>query len=118
MHCSSLNLILEKKQDINETIGKRVYLIVMYQYGFLGFPGGKTLPANEEDIKRPSLIPELEKSPEERHGNPLHYSCLEKVMDRGALWVSVLSITKFRTWLKQLSMQIWFLSSNKRITEK
>lgn len=71
MHCSSLNLILEKKQDINETIGKRVYLIVMYQYGFLGFPGGKTLPANEEDIKRPSLIPELEKSPEERHGNPL-----------------------------------------------
>ena len=97
MHCSILNLILEKKQDINETIGKRVYLIVMYQYGFLGFPGGKTLPANEEDIKRPSLIPELEKSPEERRGNPLHYSCLEKVMDRGALWVSVLSITKFRT---------------------
>ena len=97
MHCSILNLILEKIQDINETIGKRVYLIVMYQYGFLGFPGGKTLPANEEDIKRPSLIPELEKSPEERRGNPLHYSCLEKVMDRGALWVSVLSITKFRT---------------------
>ena len=88
MHCRSLSLILEKKNDINKIIGKRFYLIVMYQYGFLGFPAGvsgKTLPVNEEDIKGPSLILELKRSPEEGHGNPLQHSFLEKVMDRGAL---------------------------------
>lgn len=56
MHCDSLHLILEKKKDSNETTGKRVYLIVMYQYGFLGFPGGargKNPPANEGDIRDP-----------------------------------------------------------------
>lgn len=41
----------------------------MYQYGFLGFPAGvsgKTLPVNEEDIKGPSLILELKRSPEKK----------------------------------------------------
>ena len=60
MHCDSLHLILEKKKDSNETTGKRVYLIVMYQYGFLGFPGnarGKNPPANEEDIRDPVWSP-------------------------------------------------------------
>ena len=53
MHCSSLNLILENKNNINKIIGKRLYLIVMYQYGFLGFQAGvsgKTLPVNGEDV--------------------------------------------------------------------
>ena len=32
------------------------------------------------------LIPELERFPGEENGYPLHYSCLENSMDRGAWW--------------------------------
>ena len=41
------------------------------------FPGA----CNAED---PGSVPRWGKSPGERHGNPLQYSCLEKPMDRGA----------------------------------
>ena len=32
------------------------------------------------------LIPELGRFPGEENGYPLHYSCLENSMDRGAWW--------------------------------
>ena len=35
------------------------------------------------------LIPGAERSPGERHGNLLQYSCLENAMDRGAWWTTV-----------------------------
>ena len=41
------------------------------------------LPAMQETG---GSTPELGKSPEEEHGNPLWYSCLENSMDRGAWW--------------------------------
>ena len=41
----------------------------------------KNPPANAGDR---GLIPGLEKSPGEENGNPLQYSCLENLMDRGA----------------------------------
>ena len=41
----------------------------------------KNLPATAGDA---GLIPGLGKSPGERNGNPLQYSCLENSMDRGA----------------------------------
>ena len=44
----------------------------------------KNLPANAGDIGDLGLIPVLGRSPGERHGNPLQYSCLENPMDRGA----------------------------------
>ena len=34
------------------------------------------------------------------HGNPLQYSCLENIMDRGALRVTVNGVSKSRTRLK------------------
>ena len=37
------------------------------------------------------------------HGNPLQYSCLENLMDRGAWRATVHSVTKNRTGLKRLS---------------
>ena len=46
----------------------------------------KNLSTNVGD---PGLIPGLERSSEERNGNPLQYSCLENSMDRGAWWVRV-----------------------------
>ena len=39
----------------------------------------KNLPANAEDV---GSIPGSARSPEQRNGSPLQYSCLEKPMDR------------------------------------
>ena len=43
---------------------------------------GKESTCNERDL---GSIPGLGRSPGGGHGNPLHYSCLENPMDRGAL---------------------------------
>ena len=45
------------------------------------------------------LIPGLGRSPREGNGNPLHYSCLENPMDRGAWQASIHGVTKSQTWL-------------------
>ena len=50
-------------------------------------------------------IPGLGRSPGERNGNPLQYSCLENSMDRGAWQVTAHGVAKSRTQLKCLSMQ-------------
>ena len=55
----------------------------------MGFPSGsvvKNLPATVEDA---GSIPGLGRSPGEGNGNPLQYSCLGNVMDRGAWWPTV-----------------------------
>ena len=41
-----------------------------------------------------SLIPGSERSPGGGHGNPLHYSCLENLMDRGAWRATVLGVAE------------------------
>ena len=46
----------------------------------------KNPPANAGDT---GLIPGWGRSPQERNGNPLQYSCLGNPMDRGAWWVTV-----------------------------
>ena len=53
----------------------------------MGFPDGsvvKNPPANAGDIGDAGLIPGSERSPGSGNGNPLQYSCLENLMDRGA----------------------------------
>ena len=47
----------------------------------------------------PGLIPGLRKSPGERNGNLLQYSCLENSMDRGDWWATVHGVTKSQTGL-------------------
>ena len=64
----------------------------------------KNLPTNAGDLRNMSSIPGSGRYPGEGHGNILHYSCLENLMDRGALWITVLGVTKILTGLKQLSM--------------
>ena len=49
------------------------------------------------------LILGLARSPGGGHGNPLHYSCLENPMDRGAWQATVHRVTKSRTQLKRLN---------------
>ena len=59
-----------------------------------GSPGGsevKNLPANARDM---SSVPECERSPGERNGNPLQCSWLGNPLDRGAWWVTVPGMPK------------------------
>ena len=54
-------------------------------------------PANAGDM---GLIPGLGRSPGEGNGNPLQYSCLGNLMDRGAWWAAVYEVTKICTQLR------------------
>ena len=63
----------------------------------------KNPPANAGNAKDPGMIPGSGRYPGGGHGNPLQYSCLENPMDRGACGVTVHSIAKSQTQLKQLS---------------
>ena len=51
-------------------------------------------PANEGDIRDVGSIPELGRSPGGGHGNPLQYSCLENIMDRGAWRATALGVAQ------------------------
>ena len=77
-----------------------------------GFSSGsavKNLPANAGDT---GSVPGLGRSPGQRIGKPLQYSCLGNPMDRGAWQVTVHGVAKIQTQLKQLSMHahMWSLS--------
>ena len=61
----------------------------MFHNTLMGFPSGsvvKNLPANTTDA---GSIPGLGRSPGEGTGNPLQYSSLGNLMDRGAWWAPV-----------------------------
>ena len=44
----------------------------------------KNPPAGAGDVRDVGLIPGLGRSPGGGHGNPLQYSCLRNLVDRGA----------------------------------
>ena len=65
----------------------------------VGFPSGSVvmnLPANAGDV---GSIPGSGRSPGEGDGNPLQYSCLGNLRDKGAWWATVHKIAKSRTQL-------------------
>ena len=51
-------------------------------------------PANAKDVRDASSIPGIGRSPGEGNGNPLQYSCLENLMDRGPWWAIVHAVRK------------------------
>ena len=57
----------------------------------------KNPPVNAGDIRDAGSVPESERSPGGRHGNPLQYSCLENLMDRGAWRATVHGAAKSQT---------------------
>jgi len=52
---------------------------------------------------RPGFDPRSGRSPGEGNGNPLQYSCLEKLMDGGAWWATVHGVAKSRTQLSDFT---------------
>ena len=56
----------------------------------------KNTPASVGDVRDESLIPRLGISPGGGHRNPLQYSFLKNLMDRGAWKAIVHEVTKVR----------------------
>ena len=54
----------------------------------------KNLPVNPGDVRDVGSIPGSGRSPGEGHGNPLYYTCLENLMDRGAWRAMVHRVTE------------------------
>ena len=77
-----------------------------------GFPAGsdsKESACNAGDL---GSIPELGRSPREGNGNPLQYSCLENLMNRGAWRATVHGAANSWTWLNDqhfhaVNLQHW-----------
>ena len=65
-------------------------------WGFSGGSDGKESACNAGDL---GLIPGVGRSPEERSGYPLQYSCLENPVDRGAWWLE-----SMRSQLSQIQL--------------
>ena len=64
----------------------------------------KNPPANAGDVRDSGLISGARKIPGGGYGNPLHSSCLENPVDRGAWQAMFHRVTKNWTQLKQLIM--------------
>ena len=62
--------------------------------GFSGDTVVKNLPANAGDTKATGLIPGSGRAPERGNGNPLQYSCLKNLMDRGAWQATVMELLR------------------------
>ena len=63
----------------------------------------KNPPANAGDIRDTGSNPGLGRSPERGHGNPHHYSFLEKPMDSGGWQVTIHRLAQSRAQVKRLS---------------
>ena len=48
----------------------------------------KNPPANAGDVRDVGSIPRSGRSPGGEYSNPLQYSCLKNLVDRGAWWVT------------------------------
>ena len=60
-------------------------------------PSGLDGKGSTHNAGDPDSIPESGRSYGEGNGNPLQYSCLENLMDRGAWWATVHGAAKTRT---------------------
>ena len=78
------------------------------QWDFPSGSDGKESICNAGDL---GSIPGSGRSPGEGNGNPLQYSCLENLMDRGAWWATVHGVTKSRTWLSDFTFTFFLLPS-------
>ena len=54
----------------------------------------KNPPANAGDLRDVGSIPGSGRSPGKGNANPLQYSCLENLIDRGAWWATVYRVAK------------------------
>ena len=65
----------------------------------MGFPGDSVVENLSGNAGDTGLIPGLGGAPGEGNGNPLRYSCLGNLMDRGSWQATVHGIAKSQTRL-------------------
>ena len=81
--------------------------------GLLNFPGNSDGKASACNAGGTGSISGLGRSPGEGNGNPLQYSCLENLMDRGAWWATVRGVARSQTRLSDFTF--FFLSLTSRL---
>ena len=93
--------LMGQGQKSFEVHARKIPNCLLVEYGW-GFPVGsvvkkkKNPPPNAGDK---GSISRLKRSPGERNGNLLQYSCLGNPMDRGTWWATVHGATKSQTQL-------------------
>ena len=81
-------------------IGNQLYFNFFLKFsGVLGVSVGKESACDAGDEGGRGSVSGSGRSPAGENGNPLHYSCLENSMERGAWRVVVHGVTKSRTRL-------------------
>ena len=75
----------------------------------MGFPSGSDSKESACNAGDPGSVPRWGRSPGEGQGNPLQYSCLENLKDRGTWWATVHGFAKNQTQLSDEHFH--FLSS-------
>ena len=106
---------MEIHQDLLYTTGNYTrYLVIAHkgkesekEWAFQVLLAVKNLAANAGDTRDMGSIPWWGRSPGGGRGNPLQYSCMENLMDRGACWATVHGVIKSETRLKQLSKRAY-----------
>ena len=83
-----------------------IYCQIANFYERLGASDGKESTCCTQDAGDVSLIPGSGRSLGGGYGNPLQYSCLENLMNRGAWWATGHRVSKSPIQLKQLSMSM------------
>ena len=63
----------------------------------MGFSGSMEVKNPCVNAKDMVSIPGWGRSPRGGNGNPLQYSCLENLLDRGVWWATVREVSKSRT---------------------
>ena len=102
--CLAIDCLLLRAETASLRLSKELYW---------GFPGGSVvnnLPASAGDAGDMGLIPGLERSPGEKHGNPLQYSCLENPVDRRAWRAAVHRV--IQKLICTLPFPVWVLPTD------
>ena len=100
-----LNLALGNRGRVGGRVGgtgRLTYICTIDGLPYMG-SAGKESAYNAGYL---GSIPGLGRSPGEGNGNPLHYSCLENSMDRGAWWATAHGGLKESDATEQLPLSI------------
>ena len=100
LHCRAflLRISMPKMSEMTWSFYFIIYFFLKFS-GVLGVSVGKESACDAGDEGGRGSVSGSGRSPAGENGNPLHYSCLENSMERGAWRVVVHGVTKSRTRL-------------------
>ena len=87
-------LVLQSVKFIDNSFFQILFFTKLDDWGFPGGTSGTEPACQCRRGKRCGFHPWAGKTPGGGPGNPLQYSCLENLMDRGAWWVTVHGVAR------------------------